>query len=40
MTGTPTVTNIDSEWERVGIEHPFAPALTPACFFLVEVAMP
>lgn len=40
MTGTPTVTDMNPEWERVSIEHPFAPAVTSARFFLVEVALP
>ncbi len=40
MAGTPSVTAIDSEWERVSIETPADALQTPVCFFAVEVALP
>ncbi len=40
MTGTTTVTAIDSQWERVLVQEPCNPATTPACFGIVEVTLP
>jgi len=40
MTGTPTVTDIDAVWERVDVDCPYDPAVTPACFLTVEVVLP
>jgi hypothetical protein len=39
MTGTPTVTDIDEEWERVVVEEPCDPATTPRCFSRIEVVL-
>ena len=40
MAGTPTVTDIDAEWERVAIDCPYDAGTTPACFMTVEVVLP
>jgi hypothetical protein len=40
MTGTTTVTGIDDHWERVVIEEPVDPAVTPHCFGRVAVTFP
>jgi hypothetical protein len=40
MTGTQTVTSIDSQWERVSVEEPAPPATTPSAFARVQVALP
>ncbi len=40
MTGTPTVTSIDAQWERVTIEEPAPPATAPSKFARVQVALP
>jgi hypothetical protein len=38
MTGTQTVTSVDSYWERVSIESPFLPQSEPRAFFRVQVS--
>ena len=43
MTGTPVVTPIpftDDQWERVVIEEPADPSVTPQSFVTVEVTVP
>ena len=40
MTGTPTVTAIDAEWERVSVEESAPPATAPNAFARVEVSLP
>jgi len=37
MTGTPTVTDIDDEWERVVVEEPVDPDTTPRSFSRLSV---
>jgi hypothetical protein len=39
MTGTQTVTSIDSQWERVSISEPVSSA-TPSSFARVQVSLP
>jgi hypothetical protein len=39
MTGTPTVTDIDEGWERVVVEEPCDPSITPRCFSRIEVVL-
>ena len=40
MTGTPVVTQIDADWERVVIEEPAGSPVPSACFSRVAVALP
>ena len=40
MTGTPTVTSIDAQWERVSVEEPALPATAPRAFARVQVTLP
>jgi alpha-tubulin suppressor-like RCC1 family protein len=40
MSGTPTVTTIDAQWERVTIEEPAPPATAPSAFARVQVSLP
>lgn len=40
MGGTTTLTDVDDEWERVVVEEPFDPVVTPSCFSRVEVVLP
>jgi len=40
MTGNPTVTVIDAEWERVSVEEPASPMTAPRVFVRVEVSLP
>jgi hypothetical protein len=40
MTGTQTVTSIDSQWERVSVEEPAPPATAPSAFARVQVSLP
>ena len=37
LTGTPVVSSIDAEWDRVTVDEPFNPATTPKLFTTVEV---
>lgn len=39
MTGTPTVTDIDDEWEHVVVEEPYDPVTTPSSFSRIEVML-
>ena len=40
MTGTPVVTTIDAQWERVSVEEPAPPATAPKAFARVQVSLP
>ncbi|MCC5840831.1 MAG: fibronectin type III domain-containing protein [Opitutales bacterium] len=40
LTGPPTVTDIDEEWERVVVEEPYDPVTLPHFFTRVGVALP
>ena len=40
MTGSPTVTSIDSQWERVTVEEAFASATSSSAFARVQVSLP
>lgn len=40
MTGTTTVTQIDSNWDRVVVQTPVSVPATPRLFGVVEVTMP
>ena len=40
MTGTQTVTSIDSQWERVTVQEPAPPATAPSAFARVQVSLP
>jgi hypothetical protein len=40
MSGTPTVTSIDAQWERVSVEEPASPATVPSAFARVRVSLP
>ncbi|MBX3740388.1 MAG: hypothetical protein KF712_05315 [Akkermansiaceae bacterium] len=40
MTGTPQVTPIDHQWERVMIQEPCDPSTTPKLFGRVDVGLP
>jgi hypothetical protein len=40
MTGTTTKTRINDEWERVVMQMPCDPAITPKLFGMVEVTLP
>jgi hypothetical protein len=40
MTGAVTVIDIDDEFERVVVEEPCHPGVTPQCFGTVEVVVP
>lgn len=40
MSGAVNVTNIDAQFERVTVEEPCDPAVTPRCFGIVEVVAP
>jgi hypothetical protein len=40
MTGTQTVTSIDSQWERVTVEEPAPPDTAPSAFARVQVSLP
>ncbi len=40
MTGTQTVTSIDTQWERVTVEEPAPPATAPSAFGRVRVSLP
>lgn len=40
MTGTPTIIDIDDEWERVVIEEPCDPTNDTKCFSKVKVSLP
>jgi hypothetical protein len=40
MSGTPTVTTIDAQWERVTVEEPAPPATAPSAFARVQVSLP
>jgi hypothetical protein len=40
MTGTTTVTDLGSQWERVRLEQPRNPATHPRGFGVVEVSLP
>ena len=40
MTGTPVVTPIDPQWERVSVEETFAPAIGSSAFARVRVRLP
>lgn len=40
MTGNTTITPVDASWERVVIEKPITPTITPKLFGVVEVVLP
>jgi hypothetical protein len=40
MTGTTTVTAIDSQWERVVVDEPRDPSESPRVFGVLEVTLP
>ena len=40
MTGTQTVTSIDSQWERVTVQEPAPLATAPSAFARVQVSLP
>jgi hypothetical protein len=40
LTSTPTITDIDANWERVVYDEPYDPTITPECFTVIEVTMP
>ena len=40
MTGTPIVTSIDAQWERVSVAEPANLATTPSAFARVQVIQP
>jgi hypothetical protein len=40
MTGTTTVTDLGSQWERVRLDQPRNPATQPRGFGIVEVTLP
>ena len=40
MTGTPVVTQLDNDWERVVIEEPAGSPAPSSCFSRVAVALP
>lgn len=40
MGGTPVVTSIDTNWERVVVQESANPATLPQSFALVEVTIP
>ena len=39
LTGTPFVTSVDADWDRVTVDEPFNPATTPKLFTVVEVVL-
>jgi hypothetical protein len=40
MSGTPVVTSIDDNWERVVVQESANPATLPKSFAMVEVRLP
>lgn len=40
LTDTPTITSLDTNWERVIYEEPYNAGTTPKCFGRVEVTLP
>ena len=40
MPGSPVITDVDAQWERVVVRMPCNPSITPALFGRVEVMLP